>query len=440
MTEIIEKSTYSNLATPISFENSMDAHLTDEYMANLISGVGNHASKLVLLASMQPGAIYSQSGETSAHSLLKSSQDGSHGDGWVPEYTVPFKYLADSLAPIGMVAKELIDEQKGTIGYGVTEAGSIVGVPFAGYLLDFAERHNLALSQVFGDTTSRNPNERAGGSRWRIFQGLATQEADEQVSITQLAQSVGNGIARTQNSLSELASINLLHYEAGTKRQPQTYHIDIDSLRNRLPGMYTSRSRELAQYVVDTGLSVCTVAELAELVTKDKLENNTAAFRSALKSILRNWENIGLTQRTIEKSGDALIWVTSAQQIILQDLVQILDNIQSGDNDTLKIGRAMARDIVNDPNRVVKLLAHEKEVSVHYHGQENAKKRGARVLEILHRSGTEMTYEEIRKELENMGDIVSAKGVARIIKSRNDMSVIPNESKNPYKVTVADEE
>lgn len=407
--------------------------LDDDRMVGLISGAGNHASKLVMLATMHPGVIYGLSGDSSAHNLLKASQVGSDSEGWVPEYTVPFKYLTNSLAPIGMVAKEFIDERKGAIGYQLTDEGEHVGVPLAGYLLDFAERHNLALSQVFGDTTSRNPNERAGGLRWNVFQGLATQLPDERISATELAESVGVDVQRVINSLPELAQIDLVHYEPGTKRL-QTYDIDIEGLKERLPRMHLGRSAEIARIVIESNLSACSVAELAEIVTRHDPDENTPAFRNTLKGVLKNWENVGITRRTVEKSGDARVWVTQEQQDRLQELVQILDSIQTTDASVLLRGREMASNIVNDPNRVAKLLEREKQVSVHYQGQENARKRGGRILELLNVTKTEMTYEQIRQELERMGDIVSVQGVKRIIKDRKDVVIVPDQSRRGDRV------
>ena len=39
-------------------EDDFDSIIDDKEMANLLSGAGNHASKLVLLAAMKQGEVY----------------------------------------------------------------------------------------------------------------------------------------------------------------------------------------------------------------------------------------------------------------------------------------------------------------------------------------------------------------------------------------------
>lgn len=394
----------------------------DYEMDNLLSGVGNHANKLILLASMKPGTIYGKTGRDSAFNLLRDAQRDASTKGWVPEYSTPYNYLVNSLSPIGMVAKEFINKDEGKIGYELTAKGENVGIPLAGILMDFASRHNLALSQLFGDTTSKNPDARAGGIRWRLFQGLATQQPDIPISITGLAQSVEESIQRTTTNLSELSEIGLIHYESGTKRPAQTYKVDLDALQTHALKM-RGKSLEVAEYILTAGIDACTVASLAEGLTGAHPVENTPIFRSNLKSILKNLEKIGITERTVENSGDAKVMVSTKQQDILQELVQLIDDLQNGVVSTYNKGRELAQSIKNNPDLVASLLAHEKAVSVHYHGQENAKKRGARIIEILNRSGSPLTYEQIQSELIVMGDIVSKQGIARILKNRSDVSV-----------------
>lgn len=75
--------------------------------------------------------------------------------GWRMGHMIPFQYCSLSLSPIGLVAKETIDQQLGIYGYQITELGQELGVPLAGLLLDFSKRHNISLNRFFGSTTSR---------------------------------------------------------------------------------------------------------------------------------------------------------------------------------------------------------------------------------------------------------------------------------------------
>lgn len=325
----------------ISRQNDREFELLlDDEMAMLISGAANHSSKLVLIASMNPTEIYSAWDTTQprAVDLFEKAQTGFEKDGWVPASGAAFDYFTASLAPVGMVAKEYIDDDHSRIGYQLTELGEERGIPLAGLLLDFAARHDLAMSQVFGDTVSRNPEARSGEIRWKLFQGLATQQTNVITSIKELAESVDSNPARTLSHLSELSKIGLLHYESGQKSR---------------------------------------------------------------------------------------VWIDNPQQEVITELVQLLENIQNGNETVIAQGKHLAKSILANPEVVSRLLRHERDVSVHYQGRINAKKRGERVLNILRSEVESLSYEDIQKKLIDMGDIVSKKGIARIIKLHNDINVEP---------------
>lgn len=425
--------------TETAIESSKyDRRLDDKEMGDLISSVGNHANKLVLLAAMKPGEIYGYGGASSAVNLLRQSQQGAESEGWVPEHTTAFKYFVNSLAPIGMVAKEYIDEERATIGYMLTQKGEDIGVALAGHLLTFAENHNLALSQIFGDTTSRNPDARAGSLRWQLLQGLATQPQETKTSVTELAESVGVDARRSVNNLAELSLTGLVNYEKAQERPHQLHRVDLNKLRDRMLITHGTKTLRVANYILekhteDDQFARYDVATIASDLSRDNEKENTPAFRADIRSVLKNWEKVGVLERELEDAGDAKVWVDEKQQDMLLELVEIIDDIQRGDSEALAKGKELAREIISNPERVAQLMSHEQQVSVHYHGQVNAKKRGARILEILHRHEDGMSYAQIQAELKVMGDIVSKQGIARVLKDRDDVS-ISNSSGNVSRV------
>lgn len=126
--------------------------LTDEQLGNLISAGGNHAAKAITLILMADSNIYS---EDDLHRTLLFHQDQQIG--WRMRKEVPFSYCARSLAPIGLVTKEVIDPDLSTYGYQITDYGKRIGIPFYGLMLDWSEKHRINLTEFWGATHSRSP-------------------------------------------------------------------------------------------------------------------------------------------------------------------------------------------------------------------------------------------------------------------------------------------
>ena len=125
--------------------------MPNEELDNLLAAIGNNEAKAVTLLVMRTGTIYSQ---RDLHQAVIHAQGKSIG--WRMRKRSPFGYCEDSLSPIGLVTKEVIDELGTTFGYARTEYGEQVGVPLAGLLLDFSRRHpeNVSLYRLFWSTAS----------------------------------------------------------------------------------------------------------------------------------------------------------------------------------------------------------------------------------------------------------------------------------------------
>src|SRR3990167_4100505 len=172
--------------------------LTDEQMGNLLAAFGNNESKAATLLLMRSETIYTM---YDIHKSFMSSQG--ENPGWGINYAVPFSYCQNSLAPIGLVAKETIDETQEAYGYVITDYGETMGKPLAGLLLDFSKRYSdNSLVDLFGGTASKysgggedieNKDEhkkRSPLTRYKIYYELATATSFP-MQTERLAEAVG---------------------------------------------------------------------------------------------------------------------------------------------------------------------------------------------------------------------------------------------------------
>lgn len=143
-------------------EQQQKERLSDEEMGNLISALGNHEAKAIVLCLMTPGIIYPR------YDLYRAViQAQGQNIGWRMNREGPFKYCQNSLSPIGLVTHEVINPDLSTYGYMKTEYGEKIGVPLAGLLLDFSLRHpDFSLQDFFASTSS--PSQSQKMVRWSI--------------------------------------------------------------------------------------------------------------------------------------------------------------------------------------------------------------------------------------------------------------------------------
>ncbi len=139
-----------NLESPkLSEKPKVKDKLSDEQVGNMLSSIGNHEGKAITLLVMKNGDIFDS--KDLHEGILRAQGENVV---WRMNTFVPFNYCIKSLEPIGLVAKETIDETLKTWGYAITDYGKKFGIPWAGKLLEFSEKHNIPLSKLFGGTVS----------------------------------------------------------------------------------------------------------------------------------------------------------------------------------------------------------------------------------------------------------------------------------------------
>jgi len=214
--------------TPRPPEIKVREKLSDEELGNLISAIGNHEAKAITLGLMKPGTIYSVS-------PLRNTVIQAQGDniGWAVHTSGPFRYCQDSLAPIGLVAQEIINPDMSIHGYVKTEYGRNIGDPLVGLLLDFSLKYpDYSLTDFFSVTTSSSIDremdrasfkKRSPTTRIKLFWEILT--LDLPVREIDLAKRLKEDPANVGNHLFNLSDAGIISYDVITRGKPRTFYL-----------------------------------------------------------------------------------------------------------------------------------------------------------------------------------------------------------------------
>jgi len=383
-------------------ETQQKERLSDAELGDLLSSMGNHEAKAILLGRMSMSNIYTRMG---AKKLMDDAQGANVG--WKQKNTTAFGYLQNSLAPIGLVAREIVEgETLDTVGYVKTTKGQELGEPFAGLLLDFSLRYpDFSLIDLFASTNSKylvsedtEQKKRAPMTRMKVFWELAT--ANYPLSTVEIKNATGETVGPHLRTLSEKG---IIKYEVLAPGGARAYQIKkIDSDMEFIP----TRGRiSLANYVFQTISEDPNITwTVDELVAKyiDLSGRNQAGRHSLEKHIrfvLKDLEVKGYLMRPLgtEKSK---IDVNDENKNMIIDLVSRIDQFQGLENEVISFWRSRLIEILNNPRLVAQLMIKAQEHS----------SMGKAIPK-------ELTYAEIRTILYEFPGI-NANQIAKILEER----------------------
>lgn len=345
--------------------------LTDEQMGNLLAAFGNNESKAVTLLFMQDKTIYTM---RDLHKLFISSQG--ENPGWKIFYAGPFGYCRQSLAPIGLVAREIVDEQLETYGYLNTDYGETIGKPLAALLLDFSQRYpDNSLADLFGGTASRysgdedigNEDEhkkRSPLTRYKIYYELATT-ASFPIQTGRLAEQVGEKSKIIGSHLKKINEKGIIDYESV---EP-----------GKLFSLYSFRPDHPAQDPIPFGKRV----KLTQWTYNTLQENPDRRFRiKELEELYaqHNDGNLGVgiliknVLAHLSKEGYANaekfsylkqseINISPEKMQMLIDLVALLDAFQNQSPEIIEKGNQLGNYFLTHPKEIASLMQKAKEHS-----------------------------------------------------------------------------
>lgn len=363
------------LESPTKTEDPLRREIGVNELGNLLSAFGNHEAKGLTLALMEPGIIYDR---PRLGNRLIAAQGANPG--WRISQNGAFGYCGQSLQPIGLVAREIVNHDLSTYGFEISPYGLEVGLALDGHLLDWSLRTDISLSQVFGSTISSSKitgetegeeadsRKRAPATRLKIFWELLTSSSLP-MRETDLAAQVGESEGILQSHLENLARAGIIEYRAigmdnpyafyklSEKKLTEKLHISEPTLANRIYSLFASAPD--AEFSPE---DICNklMAEYPEY--KDTSKEDMMLIR--IRGILPELEASGYLQNEgFRRDVKSEINLSEEQKIMLYELVGIVERFRSGDREFWKEGVDKAKSIINNPHQVSRLMKKIKESS-----------------------------------------------------------------------------
>ncbi len=365
----------SELAKPVELVKG--EKLTEEQMGNLISAVGNHPAKAMTLLTMSDGNIYS---EGDLHETLLSYQG--EPIGWSMSRPVPFNYCTDSLAPIGLVTKEVLNSDLSTYGYQITDYGRRIGIPFCGLMLDWAEKHDVSLITLWGKTgSSSRPmktieavtgedsefKKRAPITTLKILFELLTTP-DPSMRVVDLQNRINEPLQTISGHLVRLDRADLIQYRSIEANKPfSAYKLAPHQPTNELPTYHTLKSLIRAVFSVCQQYpnSYLTIEDINNLLSQDTKkrwsEGSRKIFIPSILAFLKRKKYVEVKQ--FYGGLHSEITVRDDQRLVLTELLEIIDRFQEQDPEIVTKGRKLALEIINHPTFVSDILRKVKKTS-----------------------------------------------------------------------------
>lgn len=372
----------SELEKTVPPENRPKEPISEKEIGNLLAAVGNNETKAMTLLVMQAGIIYPR---YDLHRTFMRAQG--NNPGWKTNRSVQFQYCEQTLAPIGLVAKETLNSDLSTYGYQITEYGQEIGIPLAGLLLDFSRIYeNVSLRDIFGSTSSKYPLEgkdeemeieedvssgdkkRAPGTRLKILWELVTN--DKPLRLIDIAHSNEEEFSiKFGSHLRQLAKSGIVSYQVREHSKPFTIYI-LNQVRPKSPYIPYTDMPVLAQKVysvmekhpdkrwIRSELTEAVLNEHPELY--DGRKTLSGSINQVL-SDLRRQRYVIIDKFSNEMQSE--ISLTPEQRSMITDLLMIIDGVQRRDPATLEKGRVYAAYFLTHPEVVADLMIKAKEHS-----------------------------------------------------------------------------
>lgn len=350
--------------------------LTDEQMGNLISAVGNHEAKAITLLAMRDGNIYSKSG---LHRALLFYQGEKIG--WGMSRPIPFSYCLHSLAPIGLVTKETLNPDLSTYGFQITDYGRKAGIPFCGLMLDWAERHDVSLNLLWGQTSSSSHTtqttdkltgeklefrKRAPITTLKILYELLTTP-DLPIRRADLGKRLDDRESTILGHLKRLSSAGLIEYQSIEANKPfSAYRLTLSPPAGELQ-IYPNSKRvpqailSILQAHPNSYLTYGDINKLLPTQIKAHWTTDNYAYISAILSNLKKGNYVESKQFSMDLRSE--INLNGDQKIILTELLEILCRFQDQEPEIITKGWKLAAEIINHPASVSDILRKVKETS-----------------------------------------------------------------------------
>lgn len=379
----------NDIKSVIPEQNKPREKLSDEQMGNLLSSVGNSEAKAITLILMGNGNVYDGA---SLHKEILYAQRKRKT--WDISSTSLFDYCSKTFSRIGgLVEMRIMNPDLSAYGYAITDKGKYLGIPLAGLLLDFSERHNVSMELFLGATKSLSQKrivqtgegeeiefkKRAPLTTLKIFRELLA-EPNLPIKEKDLAERIGE-VAFPRSllrHLRRLSTLGIIEYETIEANKPYVLRKRSSKMREeKLPAL-TGLIMDILDNNPDRTLTRNDIYDLLSQEEKrkwkeDVLKGHISTSLSFLSK--RGYADIGKFNR--EKHSE--INLTDKQRALLTEFLEIIDRFQNQDQEIVEMGKGLAKEIVSDPQKVATLMGRAKEAS----SQGNRSSQEETLLNIL---------------------------------------------------------
>lgn len=401
--------------------------LSDERFGNLLSAIGNNEAKAATLLVMRPHHIYDRIGIS--HELLAAQGEKK---GWALDSGTTFAYLRDTLSSVGLVAKEIVDQDLNTFGYVRTEYGDGIGFATAGLLLDFSRRHkDFSLINIFGRASSASESKEVQDEedtfnfrkrppilRKNIFWELTT--SDLPTTVTNLANVLGEDQVKVGRHLNELARRGVIQFDHGKEHQPLVAYQVSSTHPDQPPPVYGTNIKlttAVWKILNEQPEKHWKIEDVVDQYKKNYLVHKPEGthLQKGIMSILAHFAELQYVKRSkFPKLVYSEINLTPQQRTMLVDLVTILDGIQNQDPTIMLKGKEYASYFLSHPDELAEVLAKTKEHSSSAN-QQPVKETIGNILSVLSKNPGSVL--DVQEQLESIyGRAVTKSRLAQLLR------------------------
>lgn len=423
--------------------------LTDEQMGNLLAAFGNNESKAATLLLMRPETIYTM---YDIHKTFMSSQG--ENPGWKINWNGPFSYCRNSLAPIGLVARETIDETLEAYGYVITNYGEKIGKPLAGLLLDFSQKYpDISLADLFGGTASRYSGDEDTGNkdehkkrspltRYRIYYELTTATSFP-MQTERLAEAVREDSKIVGGHLGKIGERGIIDYDSTEPTKPVSSYSLRPDHPDQNPVSYRGRGK-LTQWVYNTLLEnpdrKFRIKDLEELYAQH--HNGKLGIGEGISSVLAHlrrggYANVG----GFSYLQYSEINIAPEKMRMLIDLVVLLDAFQNQSPEIIERGNQFVNYFLTHPKETASLMQKAKEHSPMVNRRPIDETFGY-ILSVVQTS-PDITISDIRKILKDRYQIYMQRpdlwAIAKKLVKDDRLQFRRENGRNKYRLPAAEE-
>lgn len=298
---------------------------------------------------------------------------------WDMAKNVPFSHCEESLAPIGLVAKEELHPDGG-LGYKITQYGIETGIPFAGGLLKWSYEHpNFSLYRIFGSTHTSSTREeqlldrkRSPETRYKLLFEIATNPSNKLRQVD-LIHEIGEKQGIIERHLASLSKNEIITYQAVEVGKPIVwYKLKEDPPLDKQPDPlknYPTLSSQVFEILSENKgeyyLSIERVVNLLIEKYPNYRERKRQGLMKNVSKVLSDLERQRYSEREKFVGGQFLseVTVSMEQREAIVSLLEFLDRFEKGDSQTLKEGIEFALRVASNTSLFSSLMLKAKEVS-----------------------------------------------------------------------------